>query len=160
MRAAPGLAALDARQLGLSGPGLRAWARAGLAPPGAAHVSRSYREPFALVAWHQARVGVDIERIEGFDRAFAESICTPAELGRVRQRLVDDEFVASLWSSKEALAKALGDAVAHDPRRLDSPVGWADGRAGRWCAQRLEAVPPGHVAWLVWEEPSTSTGSG
>lgn len=147
----PGLAALDVGQLGLEGPRLRAWARESAAPAGVAHVSRSYREPFVLVAWHDARVGVDIERIEAFDRRFAESICTPGELGSLAGRLDEGELVASLWSSKEALAKALGDAVAHDPRRLHSPLGWPGGRAGRWHAQRLNVAPAGHVAWLVWE---------
>ena len=33
--------------------------------------------------------------------------------------------MASLWSGKEALAKALGDALRYDPRRLESPAGMA-----------------------------------
>ena len=45
----------------------------------AAHTSRSYRYPYALVASHSEPVGVDIERIEPFDQAFLESILTPSE---------------------------------------------------------------------------------
>jgi len=149
----PAVVLLDARVRGLDGPGLRAWARGGVAPDGAEFVSRSYREPFALVGWHGGRVGVDIERLDPLDRAFAESICTPAERKSFGGRLDDPELVASLWCSKEALAKALGDALAHDPRRLPSPLTWPDGAAGRWRARRLRSeAPTGHVAWLCWEE--------
>jgi hypothetical protein len=66
--------------------------------------------------------------------------------------LADPGFVTSLWSSKEALAKALGDALAYDPRRLESPLNWEDGAAGRWRAREL-TPEPGYVAWLVWRDP-------
>lgn len=118
----------------------------------ARHSSRSYRSPLALVAWHERPVGVDLERVEACDRSFAESVCTPEESRRFRDRLDDPTFVTSLWSGKEALAKALGDALAYDPRRLESPLGWRDGAAGRWRALELRPAP-GHVAWLVWEQP-------
>jgi phosphopantetheinyl transferase len=54
-----------------------------------------------------------------------------------------------MWCGKEALSKALGDALAYDPRRLGSPLSWPDGRSGAWCAAELPA-PAGHVAWLCW----------
>jgi phosphopantetheinyl transferase len=60
-----------------------------------------------------------------------------------------DAYVSSLWSSKEALAKALGDPLHYDPRRLESPMSWPGGRAGPWRAARL-ATPDGHTAWLCW----------
>ncbi len=147
----PGLALLDARERALNGHGLRAWAGQVCAASGAAHASRSYREPYALVAWFEGRVGVDLERVDGLDRPFAVSVATPQERLRFDERLDDPAFIASLWCSKEALAKALGDALAYDPRRLESPLGWREGVAGRWRARRVEDVPPGHVAWLCWE---------
>jgi phosphopantetheinyl transferase len=135
---------------------LRALARAHPEAAAAAHVSRSYRAPLALVAWHTAPVGVDLEYVEIGGNGFAESICTPGELVLFEGRLDDDAFVASLWAGKEALAKALGDAIAYDPRRLDSPATWRRGIAGRWRAR--EFIPaPNHVAWLVWVEPATSS---
>ena len=114
----------------------------------AAHTSRSYRHPYALLAWHDHPVGIDIERIEPVDRAFLESISTPSERVslRVRNEAAD---VISLWCSKEALAKALGDARRYDPRRLESPVRWPEGRSGPWRARRLEA-PAGYLAWVCW----------
>jgi phosphopantetheinyl transferase len=119
----------------------------------AAYVSRSYRSPFAIVAWHHSPVGVDIERIQSLGREFARSICTPAELEdeQLVASLGDDAMVASMWSGKEALAKALGDAVNYDPRRLDSPLIWPEGARGSWRAEQL-AAPDGHVAWLVWRD--------
>ncbi len=127
-------------------------ARARARARGAAHVSRSYRTPLAAIAWHSSPVGVDLERVEPFTRSFAESICTPDELEQIDSLAARDELVASLWSGKEALAKALGDALAYDPRRLQSPLMWPDGVCGRWRARALEALPEGYVGWLVWSE--------
>jgi phosphopantetheinyl transferase len=112
----PTVALLYAEAARLDRAGLRAWAHHVTA--GAAHCSRSYCFPFGLVAIHDAEVGADIERVQPCDGAFVESICTPAE--RLDPPLTDVEAI-SMWSSKEALAKGLGDAVACDPRRLQSP---------------------------------------
>jgi phosphopantetheinyl transferase len=146
----PHVVLLDARRRGLAdAAALRDWARA-TAPPGARNVSRSYSFPYALVAWHDGPVGVDIGRVAPCDTAFADSIRTPAEraadvpVGEARDRVV-----TSLWCSKEALAKALGDARRYDPRRLEGPPSWPGGQAGPWRAQALLA-PAGHVAWLCW----------
>ncbi|HWE10427.1 MAG TPA: hypothetical protein VG325_13820 [Solirubrobacteraceae bacterium] len=54
-----------------------------------------------------------------------------------------------MWSSKEALAKALGDALRYDPRRLEAPVAWVNGACGPWRARPVPA-PPGHVARVCW----------
>ncbi len=144
-RGTPHVAVLDARHRELDERGLREWARAETSTAGTPYVSRSYRHPYALVAWHDEPVGVDIERTEPFDPAFLESICTPAE----RPLIEDGVDVASLWCGKEALAKALGDALRYDPRRLGSPMLWRDGRSGPWRAAPVP-VPAGHNAWLCW----------
>lgn len=110
-------------------------------------VSRSYCFPFALVGRHTDRIGVDIERIVACDERFGRSICTPAEeAGEPWHR---DSEIISLWSSKEALAKALGDAVRYDPRRLESPAGWTDGASGPWRARAVD-VADGYCAWVCW----------
>lgn len=112
--------------------------------------SRSYRGPYALVAWCDGPVGVDIERVDPLARGFGESIATPAERRQLAGRLdADPVLVADLWSGKEALAKALGDALDYDPRRLEAPLAWRDGAAGAWRAARLP-VPGGYVGWLCW----------
>lgn len=130
-----------------------AWLRAGARALGAASgrqfVSRSYRFPWAAVACHSAEVGVDIERVEQFDPVFLESILTPQERAQPVPGEGAAEFLYSVWSSKEALAKALGDALDYDPRRLEAPAFWPGGRAGVWRAAPL-TTPVGHTGWLCW----------
>jgi hypothetical protein len=157
----PEVRLLDARDHDLDETGLRARARALTDAAGARYAARSYRFPWAMVAWHARPVGIDLERIDPVDRAFAESIVTPGE--RAELAAHDDEldtWVADLWSSKEALAKALGDAVLYDPRRLESPMRWPGFRAGPWRALAVAGVPPGHVGWVCWEGSGGERRSG
>jgi hypothetical protein len=135
---------------GADEPGLRRLARDWTARRGPA-VSRSYCFPVALVGSHGDRVGVDVERVVPCDRAFAESILAPGE----RAALIDgdDRTLSSVWASKEALAKALGDARRYDPRRLESPLLWPDGAAGPWRAAEL-GFGPELCAWVCWRQLS------
>jgi phosphopantetheinyl transferase (holo-ACP synthase) len=80
----------------------------------------------------------------------AESITTPAERAALDGVTDLDAWATDLWSSKEALAKALGDAVLHDPRRLDAPMRWPGFRSGPWRCSRVAPLPERHVAWLCW----------
>jgi len=145
---APQVVLLDARADGLDEAGLRARAR-DVAADGGRRSSRSYRFPLALVAFNDGPIGVDIERVESCDEAFADSIRTPSERMAGWPEGDSDRFFTSLWSSKEALAKALGDALAYDPRRLEGPSAWPDGRSGPWHARALE-LGPEHVGWVCW----------
>lgn len=147
---APEVWLLDATTAELDDAELRRWARQLPAVAGAAHSSRSYRHPYALVACAGGPVGVDLERVEPFDQTFRDSICTPEERARPVGR--DDAGVAALWCSKEALSKALGDAVSYDPRRLGSPIFWPNGSSGPWRATSLR-VPGGYVGWMCWRSP-------
>jgi phosphopantetheinyl transferase len=146
---APGLELLDARELGLTGRALRTAAGTLQVTHGAVQVSRFYSFPYALVGWHSDRIGVDIERVVECDEQFARSICTPDEA--VAQPWRDDARIISLWSSKEALAKALGDAVEYDPRRLESPIGWLNGASGPWRVAELE-LPRDYRGWVCWRD--------
>ncbi len=71
-----------------------------------------------------------------------------------------DAWVAELWCAKEALAKALGDAVDYDPRRLESPIRWPELRSGPWRARPIPALPAGHVGWLCWREQAVRGSAG
>ena len=144
---APVVCMLDARAAGLNELGLRSWARQLPEVAHAAHSSRSYRHPYALVACGSQPVGVDLERVEPLDQAFLQSICTPEERDRVLDG--DNATIAALWCSKEALSKALGNPLAYDPRRLGSPIFWPNGSSGPWRATSL-SVPSGYVGWLCW----------
>jgi hypothetical protein len=147
LRRAPIVRLLDARDERLDEAGLRARAVEQCRGPG--RTSRSYRHPLALVALHDGPVGVDIERVGELDARFAAAVCTQAERGRYAAGGLPAGWLSDLWCSKEALAKALGDALRYDPARLDAPLDWPDGRAGPWRARRLQ-VPEGHVGWVCW----------
>jgi hypothetical protein len=144
---APQVALIDATHEGLAEAGLRTLARDLGTAVGAGAVSRSYCHPYGLVGWHAGPIGVDVERVVACPPEFGTSISTPAEQAAARWT-TDDEIVA-LWSSKEALSKALGDAINYDPRRLESPAGWPDGICGPWRAATLP-LPEGYCGWVCW----------
>jgi 4'-phosphopantetheinyl transferase superfamily len=145
----PQVRLLDARVPGLDAEGLRSWARGLTTPTGAPCVTRSYCYPFALVGWHDEPIGIDIEKISPCDGAFAELVCTPDERSDADLTTDRDRYLTSLWSSKEALSKALGDPLRYEPSRLESPARWRGRRSGPWRAAQL-IVAPDHVAWLCW----------
>lgn len=147
---APVVALIDASAEGLDEAALRARARNLGEAVGAGTVSRSYCHPYALVGWHAGPIGVDIERVVACDEQFARSICTPTEMARTPW--ASHREIVSLWSGKEALAKALGDALDYDPRRLESPAGWPGGGCGSWRTATLPA-PDEYCAWVCWRAP-------
>jgi hypothetical protein len=147
VKGAPRVALIDASLEGLDEATLRTWARELGATQGPGSVSRSYCHPYALVACNAGPVGVDIEQFSACPADFGRSICTPAELASGRWNTGRD--VVSLWSSKEALAKALGDALDYDPRRLGSPAEWPGGVCGPWRTAAVR-VPDGYCAWVCW----------
>jgi hypothetical protein len=144
----PRLVLLDARRRGLDPAGLRYWARQ-TGDGDAGFVSRSYCYPFALVGWHEQPLGVDIERIEPCDDAFAELICTPEEWATLAEATDRDRLLTSLWSSKEALAKLLGNPLHYRPRDLTSPGGWSEDPVGPLRASPI-VLPDGYVGWVCW----------
>ena len=148
---APQVALIDATLEGLDEAALRARARDLGTAVGAGAVSRSYCHPYALVGWHAGPIGVDVERVVTCPPEFGPSISTPDEDAAARWT-TDDEIV-SLWSSKEALSKALGDALNYDPRRLESPAGWPRGICGPWRAAPLP-LPGGYCGWVCWRVTS------
>jgi 4'-phosphopantetheinyl transferase superfamily len=150
---APRVALIDVTLEGLDEAALRARARKLGEAVGAGTVSRSYCHPYALVGTHCGPVGVDIERVVACPEEFPQAICTPAE--QATGRWTADADLISLWSSKEALSKALGDALDYDPRRLDSPWGWPGGTSGPWRTAIL-AAPDGYRAWICWRAPSAA----
>jgi hypothetical protein len=140
--------ALDAR---IGPKELRAAARELTARCEVPFASRAYCFPLALVATHQLRVGTDIERVDRLTAFDAPAILSPAE--RARYLELTDEQVGAIWSGKEALAKALGDALDYEPRRLESPWFWREGRSGRFSAKSF-SVNATCCAWVVWERPA------
>jgi hypothetical protein len=155
---APTVRLLDAGALHLDERQLREAARELSRTSGWVFVARSYCFPYALVVGHSGPVGVDVERVGHCDDAFADLICSGDER-RDAERAADfDAHVTSLWCSKEALAKGLGDAVRYEPSRLVSPLSWPNGRAGVWISKQID-VDREHVAWLCWRDGATSIDS-
>lgn len=150
---APQIALIDATIEGLDEAALRTRARELGVTRGSGPASRSYCYPYALVGWHTGPIGVDIERVVACPDEFSDAIATPAE--QAGRRLSSDRELISLWSSKEALSKALGDALDYDPRRLESPAWWPGGACGAWRTATLP-VPEGYCGWVCW----TSRRSG
>jgi len=148
---APQVALIDAALEGLDEAGLRTRARDLGTAVGAGAVSRSYCYPYALVGSHAGPIGVDVERVVACPEEFGPSISTPSE--QAAGRWSTDAEIVSLWSSKEALSKALGDALDYDPRRLDSPAGWPGGVSGPWRAASLD-LPEGYCGWVCWRARS------
>jgi hypothetical protein len=146
---APRVVLVDASAQGMDEAELRAYMRALSERFGTPQCSRSYSAPLALLAWHDAAVGVDIERVQRCEETFAASIQTPAERAAGFVARDPDRHLTALWSSKEALSKALGDPLAYDPRRLEGPGAWPQGRSGPWRVAALD-VGEGHVAWACW----------
>jgi phosphopantetheinyl transferase len=144
---APRVALIDATLEGLGEAALRMRARKLGEAVGAGTVSRSYCHPYALVGWHTGPIGIDIERVVACPKEFSQAIATPDE--HASGRWITDRALISLWSSKEALSKALGDALDYDPRRLESPAGWHGGVCGPWRTATLPS-PYGHCAWVCW----------
>jgi len=144
---APRVVLIDATDTGLDEDALRTRARKLGEAVGAGTVSRSYCHPYAVVGWHTGPIGVDIERVVTCPEQFSQAIATPAEAAS--GRWTTDHDLISLWSSKEALSKALGDALEYDPRRLESPAGWPGGVCGAWRTATLRA-PEGYCTWVCW----------
>jgi phosphopantetheinyl transferase len=148
-QARPEIRLIDARAARLDEQRLRELVRWATGTQEGQRISRSYSFPFALLAWYDGPVGIDIERIDPGEPRFAGPIRTPGERLAAPTR-DSDPATTSLSSSKEALAKALGDALTYDPRRLEGPAARPDGNAGPWRARSL-AVEEGYVAWVCWQ---------
>lgn len=146
---APRLGLLDARLLGLSEPELKIRAREFSGSSSTPFSSRSYCYPFALVAFHDAAVGVDVEQVAHCSAEFADLICAPDERSQADEAADWDRYLTSLWSSKEALAKGLGDALQYEPARLFTPKGWRGRSIDGWRAEEL-FIETDVVAWVCW----------
>ncbi len=92
---------------------------------------------------------MDLERVEPCEPSFAELICTPWERALLAGAADPDRFLASLWSSKEALAKLLGDPLHSVPSQVPSPLSWPDDHHRALRAAPV-ALPDGFVGWACW----------
>jgi phosphopantetheinyl transferase (holo-ACP synthase) len=64
----------------------------------------------------------------------AEAILTREEKEAISGLDLNDKYsnIIKLWSGKEALAKALGDALSYEPKSLIAPGNWPNASSGCW----------------------------
>lgn len=128
---------------------------------GASHISRTYSGDMAAVAVGRSRVGIDVELLGAIaeqrwtsPQAFATTILCPHERAGFEILPPRRRFsMSSLWASKESLAKALGDARAYEPSRLETP-GLGALMSG-WVCEYVEVRDTGgahYALWLVFED--------
>lgn len=135
-----------------------------------AHWSRSYCGNISLAAGWSSRVGVDISRTTPTNvkhfcehlEDFLDVTATPNEREMLASLAVEDVPSAALdlWGAKEALTKALGNALDYNPAQISSPLMWSGGCQGSWYARRIslpeeivesDAQHGVFIGWIVFE---------
>ncbi len=94
------------------------------------HISISHSGQHAVAVAHEARIGIDIERIEQRGMPFLESFSTSRERALLESLELPsrDALVTSLWCAKEAVAKCLGTGVKSAPQLFEAIQICGDGR--------------------------------
>lgn len=122
----------------------------GGAPP---HFNASHAGSLVALAFDDALdVGIDVEplrpvpRALGMARRFGDDAV--AELAAVREGRPRDRAFLCRWTAHEALGKALGDGVGHDP---------LDARAREATVRPLEGLPSGYVGAVAALGPCAAT---
>ena len=115
------------------------------------------------------RIGVDVEHVERDvrDRGLARKFCTPRERALL-DGLDDGEHrrrFLRLWTCKEAMSKATGDALGAPLRRLDvdlDPLRLADGPPPYTPADWTLLAPPAPAHYVatvaLWRAPEDVAG--
>ena len=121
--------------------------------------SRSYCANFSITVTNSKRCGIDMESISGTqpdwninNPLFQDSMLAPGELERIKQSSYWEQpnLEQNIWSSKEALAKALGEAKNYQPNKIYSPLTWKTNPTIGWNATFREFTAEGGVPLFVW----------
>ena len=121
--------------------------------------SRSYSRDFAVEVFASSRCGIDLELPTPSDPEW--SIESPlyqlAVLAKGEKELVlateyrnDTDLASVIWSSKEALAKALGDASSYEPTDLYSPITWGVNGPANWKAKHIDYMTEDDERLVIW----------
>ena len=106
--------------------------------------SLSHSGSWCVLAVGEGRVGVDIECMEEVNLAALEMAAGAAELDQIREgsRL---QRLYTVWTRKEALAKAIGTRNFRDPREIDltkySEKYFSTQFTGNYCISTYEEKP-------------------
>ena len=123
------------------------------------HTSRSYSGRYVAEVFARSRCGIDLETLKPAETnwsidspLFEMAMLAPGEKQLIKESvLCDHENLPTLiWASKEALAKALGDAKNYEPTRLLSPITWALEPKPNWSAEHQEFLTHDEKRLIVW----------
>jgi acyl transferase domain-containing protein/phosphopantetheinyl transferase/acyl carrier protein len=95
------------------------------------------------------RVGIDVERIEPRDDAFARHVLTDREAAVAEAAGFNGDGVTLLWTLKEAVTKAVGVGLTVDPREVEITAlhdGRATVRLAGDAASRFERIGGSRLA--------------
>lgn len=96
------------------------------------HFNLSHSDDFAVIAVDPEReIGIDLETgsvVLSHDEM--THVLSPDELAESRERCLTNADFLRLWVRKEAVLKALGKGVAHDPSRIT--IGFPSVDLDRW----------------------------
>ena len=82
-------------------------------------VSIAHKESEAVVIVSDQPVGIDIEKIETRTKEFMELAFTPHELGLLKEKGEDAEWIARFWVAKEAYSKMTGLGLQGNPKQYE-----------------------------------------
>jgi 4'-phosphopantetheinyl transferase len=88
-----------------------------------------------------ASIGIDLELIESRTPVFVADYFTPREQQQIALASDRDACVAALWSTKEAVLKAMGLGLSVDARRVDGRFSERDGDAWRTVSVMGDRLP-------------------
>lgn len=121
--------------------------------------SRSYCDRYVAEVHANVRCGIDLELLDAQNpnwsidsKLFERAMLAPGELELIKSCWVGTQecLPTIIWSSKEALAKALGNAQNYSPTQLLSPITWCADRIPNWIAQHLEILTEDDRRLILW----------
>ena len=122
-------------------------------------VSRSYCADYSIQVSSSRRCGIDMEtksiaqpdwKID--NPLFQAAMLAPGELERIEKSEYWElpNLEQNIWSSKEALAKALGEAKNYQPNKIYSPITWERNPVFGWRATFREFKSESGASLFIW----------
>lgn len=122
-------------------------------------LSRSHSGRFTIEVVSNQRCGIDLEIANEIDpewsfdsESFELAILAPGEKELIMSSSMSSakDLATVIWVSKEALAKALGDATNYEPNQIYSPMCWEAMRPDNWQAVYVDFLTSKSERLIVW----------
>jgi 4'-phosphopantetheinyl transferase len=120
---------------------------------GSISLSHSAGSVLAAFSHTTLRMGVDLERVEVREAAFAQDFFTEQELRMVESARAEerDGLITLIWSAKEAVLKAIGTGLRIDTRKINVDPDRTAYYDGRWSVAKAHCEAAGADALqLLW----------